>query len=102
MNESHHRVRVVFAAALELNTQEERARYLDDVCMDEPELRERVENLLRAHDQATDFLAQGDAEHDSIMEGPGAIIDRYKLLQEIGEGGFGMVFMAEQLEPSRC
>jgi len=101
MKESQHRERIVFGTALELNTPEERARYLEEACKDEPNLRERIEKLLRAHEQATDFLEKDDDVYDGIMEGPGAVIDRYKLLQEIGEGGFGMVFMAEQLEPIR-
>ena len=52
----------------------------------EPELRKEVESLLRAHEVAP---------AEPVPEGPGTVIDRYKLLQEIGEGGFGVVYMAE-------
>src|SRR6185369_3968813 len=60
----------------------------------------RVETLLRAHDAAGGFL-QSTVAVEPPHEGPGTIIGRYKLLQQIGEGGFGVVYMAEQLEPVR-
>ena len=101
MDASQHETRVVFTATLALNTPEERARYLDEACRDKPELRQQVEALLRAHDQAGGFLEVKEPERntDAFEEGPGTVIGRYKLLEEIGEGAFGRVFMAEQTEP---
>jgi hypothetical protein len=61
------------------------------------EVRREVEALLAAHERAKDA---GDEDHPG-PEGPGSRIGRYKVLQEIGEGGFGVVYMAEQEEPVR-
>ena len=107
MGEQQNEVRTVFLEALALTAPDERARYLDAACRDKPELRQRVEALLQTREQAGEFLKQdalgGDLDplESSIAEGPGTVIGRYKLLEQIGEGGFGVVFMAEQVEPIR-
>jgi eukaryotic-like serine/threonine-protein kinase len=107
MGEQQNEARAVFTAALALRTPEERARYLGEACRDKPELRQRVEALLRAYEPAAGFLQQDalggnlDPPESAIAEGPGTVIGRYKLLEQIGEGGFGVVFMAEQMEPIR-
>lgn len=93
------RLEVIFNAALLKVAPEERSAYLDGACGTDPDLRVRLESLLRAHDEAGRFLNATEATPGEEI--PGAIIGRYKLLQQIGEGGFGMVYMAEQLEPVR-
>jgi WD40 repeat protein/serine/threonine protein kinase len=75
-------------------------------CAGDDVLRERVRALLQAHAEPDDFLddRDGTQAHSSaleavVVERPGAVIGPYKLLQQIGEGGMGIVFMAEQTEP---
>jgi len=98
----------VFEAALACATPQERAAYLDKACAGQPELRQRVEALLAAHEEASNFLEpKPDVARPTIRltlppeEQPGERIGRYKLLQKIGEGGCGVVYMAEQEEPVR-
>jgi serine/threonine protein kinase len=96
----------VFAAALEKTSSQERAAYVAEACAGDEKLRRRVENLLRAHAEPDDLLDPpahqlGTASFVPLVEGPGTVIGPYKLLQQIGEGGFGVVYMAEQTQPVR-
>src|SRR5688500_14133743 len=92
----------IFAQALAKASPLERAAFLDAACANDQALRERVEGLLRSHEEAGSFLRKppvplsSTVDYQLISEGPGTVIGRYKLLQEIGEGGFGAVYMAEQ------
>jgi tetratricopeptide (TPR) repeat protein/serine/threonine protein kinase len=94
----------IFSAALDLTDPAERGRFLDEACHDCPELRQRIDALLRNAARASQFLespAPGFKAtiEQPITEKPGTQIGLYKLLQQIGEGGMGTVFMAEQTEP---
>src|SRR5580765_999631 len=103
----------LFNAALERLDAAERDRFLDEACGVDSALRERVEKLLRAHEEIGGFMAQPSrtpAGLDSnqtrrvgtpLTEKPGDLIGRYKLLQQIGEGGCGVGYMAEQEAPVR-
>jgi eukaryotic-like serine/threonine-protein kinase len=93
----------LFAEALLRTSPAERAAYLDHACGADAALRGRVEALLRAAEHAGDFLEQPpDGLRDvELAEKPGDRIGRYKLLEQIGEGGCGVVYMAEQEEPVR-
>ncbi|HVR74133.1 MAG TPA: serine/threonine-protein kinase [Planctomycetota bacterium] len=80
----------------------ERERFLAERCKDEPELKEQVVSLLQAHEGAGDFLKSTTPPPTvPVTEKPGDRIGRYKLLEQIGEGGCGVVYMAEQEEPVR-
>ena len=106
----------VFNSALERTTSAERAAYLDGACGEDAGLRARIEALIRAHELAGGFLPEEDIKPQAaelaetiattagmvpVTEKPGDRIGRYKLLQQIGEGGCGVVYMAEQQEPVR-
>jgi eukaryotic-like serine/threonine-protein kinase len=88
----------IFCAALERTTEAERSAFLDAACSGAPEVRARVEALLRAAEAAGEFLADNDA---AIPERTGSRIDRYRLGERIGQGGFGIVYRAEQEQPVR-
>ncbi|HEV3117030.1 MAG TPA: serine/threonine-protein kinase, partial [Gemmataceae bacterium] len=98
--------RELFEAALE-RAPAERTAFLESACAGDKHLRGRIEALLARHAEAESFLekpalAQEPTDlYRPITESPGTVIGPYKLLQKIGEGGFGVVYMAEQETPVR-
>jgi serine/threonine protein kinase/tetratricopeptide (TPR) repeat protein len=90
----------VFNAARRLPAGE-RSAYLAEACAGDAALHQRIEELLQASDEAGNFLESLSAVAVIPAEKAGNKIGRYKLLQQIGEGGCGVVYMAEQEEPVR-
>jgi eukaryotic-like serine/threonine-protein kinase len=107
----------IFFAALEKGTDDERIAYVNDACRDDRDLRQRVLRLLAAHPKVGNFMEPSPAlapvESSPVMSGPaetvtqhgpsegvGSLIaGRYKLLETLGQGGMGAVFMAQQTAP---
>ena len=106
MTASNATIKEIFGKALEIESAAERAAFVADACGNSPELRAELESLLSAVVEAGSFMDGPAVEvqptiDQPITEAPGSMIGPYKILQEIGEGGFGVVYMAEQMKPVR-
>ena len=97
----------IFAQALDQPSAAERAAFLDAACGDDAVQRARIDKLLQRHEEADGLLAKPFFEATPttdtavLTEGPGTRISPYKLLQQLGDGGMGVVYMAEQEQPFR-
>ena len=91
--------REIFTNALVRDNPAERAAFLDEACVGDDALRLRVESLLVEYQRLGSFMDVPSTLDQPRPERPGTQIGPYKLLQQIGEGGMGVVYMAEQTEP---
>src|SRR3974390_2202343 len=97
-----NRIQAVFFLAVEAADPHARAQVLARECGADAELRQRVEALLQAHDASAGFVDRpplpvvSTVDEPRRIEAQGSKIGPYKLLQQLGEGGMGIVYMAEQ------
>ena len=96
----------IFSAAVEISASDERKAYLEQACGNDADLRRSVNALLQAHENPDSFFeapagVAKTIDLPAVAEKLGTMIGNYKLREQIGEGGFGVVYVAEQEEPVR-
>src|SRR5262245_57529635 len=96
----------IFEVARQLGSRGAREPYLQQACGDAAATLQRVRALLKAYDEGASFLEAPAAPlvgaiAEPVGERPGTVIGPYQLIERIGEGGFGVVYLAEQGEPLR-
>jgi serine/threonine protein kinase len=106
MNVLADKAKSIFLHAAELAQPAERQAFLDARCAGDPALRREVDDLLRHFERVGSFLEDAAADSCATVdepptERPGTVIGPYKLMEQIGEGGMGLVFVAEQQQPVR-
>src|SRR5262245_18590640 len=107
MNPDLNQIKSLFLEAVEKHTPDQWPAFLDRVCAGQPGLRHGVEVLLQAHVEVGTIQNSARADEqqpaaqqaDGTCESPDIVVGPYKLLQPIGEGGMGTVWMAQQIEP---
>src|SRR5438876_12325416 len=99
MGDPCNQAKSIFLAAIETHAPEQWPTFLEHACAGDASLRAQVEKLLRAQAEMGSFHEAPGANATPFAERPGTVIGPYKLLEQIGEGGFGVVYMAEQQQP---
>ena len=93
----------LFLAALEIETNAGRVQFLNDACGDDDSLKAEIESMLEAHDHPPSFMEEMDRVQPILQQpavaSSGTQIGLYKLREQLGEGGMGIVYVAEQTEP---
>ena len=103
MDEHSENIKMIFTEALEKSSAEEQVAYLKKACGSNSKLRSRVESLLKSHREAGDFFQKPaispaiTLDDAPILESPGTVIGRYKLLEKIGEGGMAVVYIPNKI-----
>ena len=91
--------------AVEIKSSDERQKYLDEACAGDATLRQQIEQLIHNHFNAGSFLEPPASPVAATLDMPpltetvGSVIGPYKLMEQIGEGGMGVVYVAQQTEP---